>query len=233
MVRATRRVAWSFPDGNLDLKLEDVAAQNAEVALTLTGSYRTGPPGVRGIDITMRAARAHGPAIYKYIPHLPPEVAEWLRTAIVAGAASDVRVRLRGDLDDFPFRDVRKGEFKISGRVTNAQLAYAPDWPQIDDIDFVAAIGKRKRDAAAHAAGAHGSDPRCARHLPSRSRSFNCACESPASPSASSVRGPSRRSRPRIAPARASNPFASGASHFAQRATEARNARPSTVSSVM
>jgi uncharacterized protein (TIGR02099 family) len=128
------RVSWTFPQGNLQLRLEDVTLANSDFAGSLSGTYRTGGKGVQGIDVTGRVARAEGRHVYRYIPMLPPEVVAWLRNGIQSGAVGETRVRLRGDLDDFPFRDPAKGEFRISGRVTGGTLEYAPGWPKLTNV---------------------------------------------------------------------------------------------------
>src|SRR5262249_41196516 len=47
----------------------------------------------------------------------------------------DARVRLKGDLRDFPFVDRAKGEFQVFARVEKGAYAYVPGWPRISDID--------------------------------------------------------------------------------------------------
>ena len=128
------RVSWSFPQGNFQLRLEDVTLSNPDLAGSLSGTYRTGGKGVQGIDVTARLARGEGKHVYKYIPLLPREVAIWLRDRIQSGAIGETRFRLRGDLDDFPFADATKGEFRISGRVTGGTLEYADGWPKLTNI---------------------------------------------------------------------------------------------------
>jgi len=128
------RVSWSFPQGNLQVRLEEVTLSNPDLAGSLSGTYRTGGKGVQGIDVTARLARGEGKHVYKYIPLLPREVAIWLRDRIQSGAVGETRFRLRGDLDDFPFADATKGEFRISGRVTGGTLEYADGWPKLTNI---------------------------------------------------------------------------------------------------
>ncbi len=128
------RASWSFPQGDLVVKLEDVAFANAEIAGSIAGTVRTGARGSRGVDLTARLARATGKAVYRYVPALPPEVAAWLRARIQAGTVGETRIRLRGDLDDFPFRDPKSGEFKATGRVTDGTLEYADGWPKLTAI---------------------------------------------------------------------------------------------------
>ncbi|MGH8698856.1 MAG: YhdP family protein, partial [Burkholderiales bacterium] len=128
------RVSWSFPQGDFQVRLEEVTLSSPDLAGSLSGTYRTGDKGVRGVDITGRLTRAVGRHVYRYIPALPPEVADWLREGIQSGEVGETRIRLRGDLDDFPFRDATKGEFRISGRVTGGTLEYADGWPKLTNV---------------------------------------------------------------------------------------------------
>jgi uncharacterized protein (TIGR02099 family) len=128
------RVGWSFPQGGLQLRLDDVAFSNADLAGTLSGSYRSDGKGMKGLDLTARVSRAEGKSVYKYIPFLPPSVATWLKDGIQSGAVGETRVRFRGDPRDFPFSDPKKGEFRISGRVTGGTLEYAAGWPKLTNV---------------------------------------------------------------------------------------------------
>jgi uncharacterized protein (TIGR02099 family) len=58
----------------------------------------------------------------------------WLASSILAGQASDVRLRLRGNLRDFPFRDPASGQFLVSARVAGGVLECGEGWPRIEDI---------------------------------------------------------------------------------------------------
>src|SRR3989441_13199272 len=60
---------------------------------------------------------------------------DWLAAGIVSGQASDVRLRLRGELREFPFADPAKGQFLVSARVEKGVLNYAKGWPLLYDID--------------------------------------------------------------------------------------------------
>jgi uncharacterized protein (TIGR02099 family) len=150
------RLAWSFPAGVLELRFDDVVAANGDLTATASGMYRAGGPGGQFIDITARAANADGRAVYKYIPHLGPGAAGWLRRGIVAGPVSDVRFRLTGNLDDFPFDDQGKGEFRISGKVSGGELDYAPGWPRLTGVDADLVFAGRKLTITSPRASAFG-----------------------------------------------------------------------------
>ncbi|HKC43806.1 MAG TPA: YhdP family protein [Burkholderiales bacterium] len=129
------RVGWSFPQGDLLLRLDDIVFSNPDLAGTLSGTYRTGAKGVRAVDITARLTRAEGKHVYRYVPLLPPEAVAWLRDSIQSGTlVGDARFRIHGDPADFPFRNPKSGEFRISGRVTGGTLDYARGWPKLTNV---------------------------------------------------------------------------------------------------
>ncbi|TFW09669.1 TIGR02099 family protein, partial [Oxalobacteraceae bacterium OM1] len=86
-----------------------------------------------------------------YLPtDMPEHLRHWLSGALVGGTAHDMRVRLKGDLAQFPFRTATpgekpKGEFSVSGRIENGALNYTPGvfgkdgksplWPLMEEIN--------------------------------------------------------------------------------------------------
>lgn len=109
---------------------------NADAEGVVTGSYRTGGKGAGIVDLEGRLERANAHRTVRYLPlEIPQEVRDWVASAVTAGHSDDVRLRLRGDLEDFPFRDPAKGEFLVHARLADATLAYAPGWPAIERFD--------------------------------------------------------------------------------------------------
>jgi len=125
------RVNWSVSHDGIEVRFDDVTFANADVAGTLSGVYHSGG---KGVDIVARATRAEGKHVYKYVPKIGPALTAWLQRAVLAGTSSDVRFRLRGNLDDFPFDDPKTGEFKITAHVTGGALDYAEGWPSLANI---------------------------------------------------------------------------------------------------
>jgi hypothetical protein len=60
---------------------------------------------------------------------------EWLKQSIKAGSSTDARLRLKGDLKDFPVHRSVEGQFQVVARVTGGELEYASGWPGIAQID--------------------------------------------------------------------------------------------------
>jgi len=68
----------------------------------------------------------------------PHEITHWLTGALEAGTASDVAIRLRGDLAYFPFHGEHKaqGEFRVAGKLSDARLNYEPGYYLHDGKEF-------------------------------------------------------------------------------------------------
>lgn len=63
---------------------------------------------------------------------------------MLAGTATGVKFKLKGDLARFPFTDAKQGDFRISANVQNASLAYVPPsllpknslpWPALEQLN--------------------------------------------------------------------------------------------------
>jgi uncharacterized protein (TIGR02099 family) len=131
------QVDWERAGTALALRLVSLGFANPDLAGTASGSYsRAGDVG--RIDLTAQLSRADGTKTARYLPHgrlMGEKMREWLAAAIVAGQASDVQLRLRGNLREFPFRDPAGGQFLVTARVADGVLDYAPGWPRIEAID--------------------------------------------------------------------------------------------------
>jgi len=73
--------------------------------------------------------------VARYIPFMNKVALDWLDRALIAGRASEVSLRLKGDLKDFPFQSARGGVFQIAAKVVDGRLQYAAGWPAIEGIN--------------------------------------------------------------------------------------------------
>jgi uncharacterized protein (TIGR02099 family) len=154
------QIGWDIKDDHVEVKFSNVNLANADGAGSLSGTYSTrsrypDSPGV--IDLTGRFARADAKAVYRYIPHLPKSVQDYLKDAIVSGQASDARLHLKGDLHEFPYRDGKSGTFQVSARVANAVFRYAEGWPQLSDINGELSFDARRMQIMATRAAVFGA----------------------------------------------------------------------------
>lgn len=69
-----------------------------------------------------------------YMPVFWPEsLRSWLGRAIEAGRAPAARLRIEGELADFPFVN-KPGLFALDIDAADARLAFAPDWPAVEKL---------------------------------------------------------------------------------------------------
>lgn len=122
-------------DGGLAVRIASLTFANEHVSGNVYGSYVHRGEGPGSIDLSGVLNRADARHVGRYLPTaLPAEPRAWLANGIIAGEASDVRVRIRGDLRQFPFIDPAAGQFQVTARVEKGVLEYAKDWPRIENI---------------------------------------------------------------------------------------------------
>ena len=126
---------WAQADGRVELQLHSLSFENRDAAGSASGRYRSSADGPGEIDLTARLSRGEGTAVWRYMPlAVNKDVPDWLRASITGGRADDARLRLKGDLKDFPFAGGKGGTFRVSAKFKDAGLRYAEGWPRIDNI---------------------------------------------------------------------------------------------------
>ncbi|HJV81052.1 YhdP family protein [Noviherbaspirillum sp.] len=124
-------------------------------------------------DISGKLNRLELQSIGRYLPiQTPDTLRAWLTGALVGGTLKDVRLKLKGDLAQFPFHasghgDKPKGEFSVIGRIEDGKLNYAPGkfaddgktplWPLIDQINGTIAFDRARMEITADSARTSGT----------------------------------------------------------------------------
>ncbi|HEX5769074.1 MAG TPA: DUF3971 domain-containing protein, partial [Burkholderiales bacterium] len=122
-------------DGGLAVRIASLTFANAHASGNVYGSYARRDEGPGSIDLSGVLNRADGREVGRYLPHVvPDEVRRWLTRGIVAGEGTNVRLRIRGDLRNFPFVNPATGQFQVTAHIEKGVLDYAADWPRIDNI---------------------------------------------------------------------------------------------------
>ncbi|MFZ3128122.1 MAG: YhdP family protein [Rhodoferax sp.] len=159
-------VQWKHEGARTSLNVSSLRFSNADAqgeAQVKWQTADTGPrfPGV--LDLQGSMSRAAGTRVYRYLPLvLPQDVRDYVRDAVVAGTASDVKFKVKGNLQDFPFATAKQGDFRISATVADATYAYAPTallpkdslpWPALTRLSGELVIDR----AVLQVKGAHGA----------------------------------------------------------------------------
>ncbi len=158
--KLSAQVAWTVAEGQTEVKFGDVIFSNGDGAGNLTGTYTTHsrhPKSSGVLDLTGQFPRFDARAIYRYIPHSPKPVREYLKNAIVAGQGRDGRLRLKGDLQDFPYADEKAGIFKVTARATNGEFRFAEGWPGLTDVTADLAFDGRRMQIVSSRASVLGA----------------------------------------------------------------------------
>ena len=128
-------LSWGFPNGLLEVKVDQVVFANADVAGHVSATFRAVPGTPGTIDLTGRLTRGSATAVYRYIPKaMSANIHRWVKEAVEAGQTSDVRFKVRGNLYDFPYADPKSGDFQVAIKLEGGRLYYADDWPRASDI---------------------------------------------------------------------------------------------------
>lgn len=128
------KARWSFEaDNQLRLQIDSMDFAQEGLQGTLQGSHTLSlagkGPGKADLSGTLTGFQLN--RIGRYLPmQTPHDITHWLTGALEGGSATDVTIRLRGDLAHFPFHgDARAhGEFRVAGKLNDARLNYEPGY---------------------------------------------------------------------------------------------------------
>ena len=132
------QIDWQHERGRFSASLTSFSFANADLSGSAFGAYTRSGAGAGAIDLSATLTRADARRVARYLPLgsiMGEQTRQWLVTGIRGGQASDVHLRLRGELADFPYADPARGEFRVTARVQDGVLQYADGWPVIRHID--------------------------------------------------------------------------------------------------
>ncbi len=178
-------VQWKLDGTQISLAIPNLRFSNADAQGELQLKWQTAPSGGTGtaspaakaahttagrfpglLDLQGNLSRADGTRVYRYLPlGVGQPVRDYLREAILAGKASAVKFKVKGNLHDFPFTTAKQGDFRISADVNNATFAYAPafllpkdspPWPVLTELSGELVIDRATLQVKGASAGIAG-----------------------------------------------------------------------------
>jgi uncharacterized protein (TIGR02099 family) len=173
------RARWSWPQTDqLLVEIDGMHFTQGALTGTLAGRHLLPLNAAHGIDGPGSAdlnATVDGfdiASIGRFLPLATHEgLRDWLTGALQGGTLHDARLRLRGDLAHFPFKgehavERARGEFRVSGRIDNGKLEYAPahkaadgktpSWPLAENINGSIAFDRARMEIHADTARTAG-----------------------------------------------------------------------------
>jgi uncharacterized protein (TIGR02099 family) len=174
------RARWSYPqDGQLLVEVDGLNLTQGTLKASLSGRHllplNEGSGGAKGAgsaDFTGTVDGFDIGRIGRYLPRATHEgLRDWLTGALQGGTLHDAHLRLRGELDHFPFRadnaaERGRGEFRVGGRIENGRLDYAPAhraadgktplWPLAENINGTILFDRARMEIHADTARTQG-----------------------------------------------------------------------------
>jgi uncharacterized protein (TIGR02099 family) len=152
---AKGQLRWRKSAEGFAVQVEQLALANADAAGVVSGEYRTLADGPGAVDGTAQFSRLDATQLHRYVPLAAGAgVREWIRTSLLAGGSSDARLKVSGNLADFPFADGKKGQFTVTAKVQGVTLDYATHWPRLTGLDGEARVDGARISVDGHNARA-------------------------------------------------------------------------------
>jgi uncharacterized protein (TIGR02099 family) len=134
--RIAGNVQWERKGDRTAVRFDKVEFALPGVTGTAAGTYRSAPKGTGELEMTAQLSNVDLREASRDLPlFVNNATRDWLRQSLVAGIASDARVKLTGQLSDFPFADGKSGQFLITSKLRGVTLAYAERWPPLEALD--------------------------------------------------------------------------------------------------
>ena len=140
-------VQWDRDGDAISVAVQHLKFANADAQGEGTVKWQTGKganrfPGV--LDLQASIAQADGARVWRYLPlGVPKPARDYVQNAVVSGSAGGAKFRVKGDLRNFPFKDAKQGDFRISADVRNVNFAFVPKsltkehtpWPALTQLN--------------------------------------------------------------------------------------------------
>jgi uncharacterized protein YhdP len=121
--------------GGYQLGFSGCTLENTDLSVLADARF-TRDEGKPEVDINAVVTRATLDRLDPYWPEaiLKDSVKTWLRRGLVAGDVTGARFQIRGDMDDWPFRE-GQGRFEAIARIGNGRLDYLDRWPDAEQFE--------------------------------------------------------------------------------------------------
>ena len=130
---------------NLILKNADIQGSAQLVWKTsdpATAINKSRFPGV--LDLNAKLGQADLSKVWRYMPTgIPKNARDYVRDSLIDGTASEVSIKIKGEVWNIPAAKPTQGDFRINAKFSNARVAYVPKrlqdstdlpWPELSKV---------------------------------------------------------------------------------------------------
>jgi uncharacterized protein (TIGR02099 family) len=141
------QVHWRVDDQRVEVTFPKVDFANPDIAGSVAGQFNTRPESANSasstntthspgdIDLTGSFRRGKAGEVWRYLPFVAGELTRaWVKSSLHDGQAENIKLRVKGDLREFPWAGDKRGEFRVAADFTGARLGYATGWPELTNI---------------------------------------------------------------------------------------------------
>jgi uncharacterized protein (TIGR02099 family) len=129
-------LVWRQGRGGLRLVGDDVAIDSPDFSVRSSLELTLPADGSSPVlEIDAGAVGVNALAAKRYLPvgKMHPKLVSWLTDSILGGEIPRARLSFFGPVRAFPF-DNGEGQFRVSGRLENGRLRFAPGWMTAENI---------------------------------------------------------------------------------------------------
>ena len=140
-------IGWRTSGVGVEVDLNKLQLANDDLHGQFSGHYRRAGSGAGNIDLSGGIDRVAAARVADYLPYQAGAgTLHWLEGALKGGVLENAALRLRGDLDRFPFKGGQGGEFLVTGTVRNASLLFDKAWPALTGFDASLSFHNERMD---------------------------------------------------------------------------------------
>ncbi|MDR2874581.1 MAG: TIGR02099 family protein [Methylobacillus sp.] len=133
--RLSGRATWSRKQNVLDVAVSNLAISSPHLSGVIEADYRHSGKGAGTLDLTGKFTRFDARYANFYYPTvLSQDTLYWLDNGILGGRIENAQVKVKGDLDNFPWDGDKNGLFEVTANLSDATLHYADGWPNIEGL---------------------------------------------------------------------------------------------------
>jgi uncharacterized protein (TIGR02099 family) len=153
-VTLTGQANWRRKLGELSISVDNVAVANDDLAGNLYGSYQTQAGTLGVLDLTISLTRGEVKRAARYTPLVAVDKGgnDWLNGALLAGHTEDLRIRIKGNLSDFPADGKKNALLEIGGHARDVVVEFDKKWPRIENISGALLIRGNKLEVQSSSA---------------------------------------------------------------------------------
>ncbi|MFA6015359.1 MAG: YhdP family protein [Gallionellaceae bacterium] len=128
------QASWLRKQKDWVLSLNKFALANEDLAGTAYGGFQTSADSPGIADVTLNLTRASVRSAVRYLPKefIGADAMTWLQSGLAGGEANEVYLRLRGNLNDFPFPENKQGIFQVKAKAHDVIIDYDKAWPRVE-----------------------------------------------------------------------------------------------------